>query len=172
LTIFLPGVNYVLLHFLRLPAHHTDLWIARGSIVLTMVSFLIMGIAAHPALLILGLLVYNLGTGYSPAMRSVSIHAAGGQSSPDIGRLFALIAIVESLGALVAGPAIAGIFDWGIRLGEPWIGAPFVASAVVLVFVTALTFAISVKDYEMLYVPVDDEHDGGLVSPVERRHQD
>ncbi|KAF1922440.1 uncharacterized protein M421DRAFT_366455 [Didymella exigua CBS 183.55] len=48
---FLPLTNYVLLNHVRLPAHWADLWIARGSIILTAVSFLVIGLAAHPALL-------------------------------------------------------------------------------------------------------------------------
>ncbi|KAF2279648.1 MFS general substrate transporter [Westerdykella ornata] len=175
LTVFVPGVNMFLLRVIRLPAHWADLWLARSSIILSTLSFVIMGIAAHPALLVLGLLVFNLGTGYNAALRSVSIHVVGGQSSPDIGRLFAVIAIVESIGVMIAGPALAAIFEWGIELGEPWIGIPFLATAAVHGAVTFVTFIISVKDRPMSapgYVQVDNEDSEPEDGTVGRRHQD
>lgn len=107
-----------------------------------------MGIATHPSILILGLLIFNMGTGYNAAMRSISIHVVGGQASPDIGRLFAVVAIVESIGVMVAGPGLAQVFEWGIDMGEPWIGVPYIVSAGVFAIVAVITFVISVKDKE------------------------
>jgi len=163
LLIFIPGANIVLLKYLRLPAHHADLWLARGSIILTAGAMVIMGIAAHPALLILGLLIFNLGTGFNAAMRSTSIHVIGGQASPDIGRLMSVIAIMESIGSMVAGPVLNKSFEWAIDLGEPWIGLPFLASALVFASMTFVTFRINVKDNDgaSAYMEVDssDEDD-------------
>jgi MFS family permease len=158
-AIFLPLTNYVLLNHFRLPAHWADLWIARGSIILTAVSFLVIGLAAYPALLIVGLLVYNMGTGYNAAMRSVSIHVVGGQSSPDIGKLMSTIAIVESLGALVAGPLLNQLFQWGMGLGSAWLGLPFLAAMFVFAGLAIVTFKIDVSAKETAYnvVQSDDE---------------
>jgi hypothetical protein len=119
-TVFIPLVNFVLLKKFRFPAHWADLYIARGSLVLTSIAFFLMGIAAHPFMLVLGLLVYNMGTGFAAAMRSVSIHVVGGQSSPDVGKLMSTIAIAESIGAMVAGPLLNTTFQWGISLGSAW----------------------------------------------------
>ncbi|KAF3035648.1 hypothetical protein E8E12_000603 [Didymella heteroderae] len=172
-AIFLPLTNYVLLNYVRLPAHWADLWIARGSIVLTAISFLVIGLAAHPALLIVGLLVYNMGTGYNAAMRSVSIHVVGGQSSPDIGKLMSTIAIVESLGALVAGPLLNQLFQWGMGLGSAWLGLPFLVAMFVFAGLAFVTFKIDSKhlragtgklassiDIQRLHTPSALIHDG------------
>lgn len=160
-AVFLPLTNYVLLKYLRLPSHWADLWIARGSIVLTTISFLVIGLAGQPALLVIGLLVYNLGTGYNAAMRSVSIHVVGGQSSPDIGKMMSTIAIVESLGALVAGPLLNQLFQWGMGLGNAWLGLPFLAGMFVFAGLSVVTFKINVDDKDAAYVEVqsDDEDD-------------
>ncbi|KAH7409861.1 hypothetical protein DE146DRAFT_604896 [Phaeosphaeria sp. MPI-PUGE-AT-0046c] len=158
-AVFLPLVNWYLLKYLRIPAHWADLWIARASIILTMISFFIMGIAAYPALLVIGLLVYNLGTGYNAAMRSVAIHVIGGQASPDVGKLMSTIAIVEAIGAMIAGPLLNQMFQWGMDLGSTWLGLPFLASVLVLAVMTVLTFMISVKDREVGYVQVHAEDD-------------
>jgi len=160
-AIFLPLTNYVLLNHVRLPAHWTDLWIARGSIILTAISFLVIGLAAHPALLIVGLLVYNMGTGYNAAMCSVSIHVVGGQSSPDIGKLMSTIAIAESLGALVAGLLLNQLFQWGMDLGSVWLGLPFLTAMFVFAGLSIVTFKIDVSAKEAAYTEVqsDDEDD-------------
>jgi MFS family permease len=156
-AVFLPLVNWFLLKYLRLQPHWADLWLSRGSIILTTVSFFIMGIAAYPALLVFGLLIYNFGTGYNAAMRSVAIHVIGGQASPDVGKLMSTIAIVEAIGAMVAGPLLSEFFQWGMDLGSAWLGLPFLASMVIFAFMTVLTFAISVKDRDVGYMEVQSE---------------
>ncbi|KZM19038.1 uncharacterized protein EKO05_0001168 [Ascochyta rabiei] len=167
-AIFLPLANFVLLNYIRLPAHWADLWIARGSIVLTAISFLVIGLAAHPAILIVGLLVYNMGTGYNAAMRSVSIHVVGGQSSHDIGKLMSTIAIVESLGALVAGPLLNQLFQWGMGMGSIWLGLPFLAGMLVFAGLSIITFKIDVDDKEAAYTEVQSEAGDDLFEMQER----
>jgi hypothetical protein len=158
-TSFIPLANYILLKRLRYPAHWADLWLACASIILTTLAFFIMGIAAYPALLILGLLIYNMGTGYTVAMRSLSIHVVGGQSSPDIGKLMSTIAVAESFGAMVAGPLLNEMFQVGIGLGSAWLGLPFLGCCGAFAFMTIVTFRLDIRDKETAYVEVrsDDE---------------
>jgi MFS family permease len=137
-------LNYVLLNYLRLLPHRADFWMACGSTIISTIAMLAMGMAANPALLILGLLIYNLGTGFNAAMRSTAIHVVGGQSSSDIGRLMAVIAIMESIGMMIAGPLLNKIFEWAMVLGEPWLGLPYLASALVFSGMTFLMFLISI----------------------------
>lgn len=160
-AVFLPVINWFLLRYLRFPTHWADLWIARGSVILQTVAFFVMGIAGYPALLILGLLIYNMGTGYNAAMRSVAIHTVGGQASPDVGKLMSTIAISEAIGAMFAGPVLSQLFQWGMDLGSAWLGLPYLASVPAFAVMTVLTFAISVKGRDVGYVAVqsDDEED-------------
>jgi hypothetical protein len=168
ITVFIPLINFLLLKKFRFPAHWADLYIARGSLVLAAIAFFVMGIAAHPSLLIVGLLIYNMGTGFAAAMRSVSIHVVGGQSSPDIGKLMSTIAIAESIGAMVAGPLLNTTFQWGIGLGTAWLGLPFLGSVVVLACMTAVTFLIDVSDKEVAYVEVQSNEEDILDEGVRR----
>jgi hypothetical protein len=167
-TVFIPLVNFLLLKKFCLPAHWVDLYIARGSLALAAIAFFVMGIAAHPSLLVVGLLIYNMGTGFAAAMRSISIHVVGGQSSPDIGKLMSTIAIAESIGAMVAGPLLNTTFQWGIGLGGAWLGLPFLGSVVVLVFMTAVTFVIDVNSKEVAYVEVQHDEEDILDDGVRR----
>jgi MFS family permease len=160
-AVFLPAISWFLLKYVRLPIHWADLWIARGSVIMQTVAFFVMGIAGYPALLILGLLIYNMGTGYNASMRSVAIHTVGGQSSPDIGKLMSTIAISEAVGAMFAGPLLSQLLQWGMDLGSAWYGLPYLACVPAFAVMTVLTFAISVKDRDIGYVAVqsDDEED-------------
>jgi len=161
-AMFLPALNWFLIKYLGNPPQWADLWTARGSIIVQAVSYIIMGIAGYPSLLILGLLVYNMGTGYNAALRSVAIHTVGGQSSPNVGKLMSTIAISEAIGAMFAGPMLSQLFQWGMDLGSAWLGLPFLACVPVYGVMIAIMFMIRVKDRDMGYVEVqsDDEEDG------------
>jgi hypothetical protein len=165
-AVFLPLLNWYLLRYLRIGAYKADLWIARGSIVLTTASMLVIGLAAYPALLVIGLLIYNMGTGYNAAMRSIAIHAVGGQTSPDVGKLMSTIAIVESIGVMVGGPVLSQMFQWGMDLGSKWYGLPFFGSLVVLAIMTVATCMIRVEGRGVGYVVVRDE-DGDMLGDEE-----
>jgi hypothetical protein len=181
-TVVIPLTNFFLLNKLRFLAHRADLYIARSSIILTTIAFFVIGIAAHPALLMIGLLIYNMGTGYNAAMRSVSIYVVGGQSSPDIGKLMSTAAMAESIGAMVAGPLLNSMFQWGIDLGSAWLGLPFLGSMIVFAFMAVVTFTIDVNSKEVAYAEVPDEEDisddeeGRMSSALEQeettRHKD
>lgn len=166
ITVFIPIVNLVLLKYLRLPAHWADLWLARGSLIITAVAFLALALAAEPALLYLALLIYNLGTGASAAMRSVALHVIGGQSSPDVGKLMSLIAVAEGFGVMFAGPLLNESFKKGMDLGEAWLGLPFLGTSVMYVLMTIVMFVISVKRHDVGYVEVasDDEEESAVES--------
>jgi len=159
MTVFIPLVNYLLLRYMRLAPHWADLWLSRGSFILTAFSFLVIAVAMHPVLLIIGLLIYNLGSGTSAAMRSVAIHVVGGQTSPDIGKLMSLIALTEGLGSMFAGPLLNETFKKGMDLGQSWLGLPFLGTGVMYALVTIITFIISFEDRDLEYVEVPRESD-------------
>lgn len=161
ITILVPLANYLLIKRYHVVTHQADLLIARYSLILTTISLFVIGIAKYPSLLIIGLLIFNLGTGFNAAMRSVAIHVVGGQSSPDVGKLMTTLAIAESIGAMIAGPALNEVFQWGMDLGSSWLGLPFFVAMVVFAGMTVITFMISVKDRDVGYVEVlsEDEED-------------
>lgn len=169
ISVVLPLINFVLLKKLHFPAPRADIWIACGSITLTTFSFFVMGVSAYPALLVFGLLVYNMGSGYNAAMRSISIHVVGGQSSPDIGKLMSTIAMAESFGSMIGGPLLNELFQLGIGFGDAWLGLPFLGSAVIFLFMTFVTFSINVMGKTSSYVELNGEdedsfHDEGRSS--------
>ncbi len=51
--------------------------------------------------------------------------------SHHVGRLYAAIAVVETVGALAAGPSLAALYTLGLRMKGPWVGLPFFCLAVI-----------------------------------------
>jgi MFS family permease len=133
----------------------------RSSLLITAVGLLAVALAFEPPVLILGLLIFNLGTGSSAAMRSVSLHVVGGQSSPDVGKLMSLIAVSENIGVMFAGPLLNEALKKGMDLKGAWLGLPFFGSVVLYVLATILSCLVSGKDKDMAYVQVatDEEVD-------------
>jgi hypothetical protein len=170
-AIFIPLVNITLIKYLRLPVHWADLWLMRGSLLVTAIGFFAIALAFQPAILILGLLIFNLGTGSSAAMRSVSLHVIGGQSSPDVGKLMSLVAVSENIGTMFAGPLLNEALKKGMDLGAAWLGLPFFGAVLLYILATVLSFIVSVKDKDVAYVEVatDEEDADGLSSALEDR---
>lgn len=59
-----------------------------------------------------------------------------------MGRLYALISLMEGVGNLIAGPGMAWAFRLGINLGETWIGLPFGFAAVLFTLVLPVVFVV------------------------------
>jgi hypothetical protein len=76
-------------------------------------------------------------------MRSVAISMIGGQTSREIARLFATIAIMEALGVLLSGPLLSLAFRWGMKLGGAWLGMPFLLCGVLFALIMIITFTVS-----------------------------
>jgi hypothetical protein len=69
----------------------------------------------------------------------------------DIGVLYTVISIQESLGIFIANPLLSALFRWGIDLGGVWVGLPFMMAAVL--YTTALCI--------IGWIKVDDCGEGG-----------
>lgn len=100
--------------------------------------------------------MYTLGTGFAATMRSVAISIIVGQISRDIARLFATIAIMEALGVLPSRPLLSLAFRWGMKLGDAWLGMPFLLRGVLFAFIMIVTFTVSLRDLSILQTE-DDE---------------
>ena len=48
-----------------------------------------------------------------------------------VGRLYAAIAVVETVGNLAAGPALAGLYALGLKWKGGWVGLPYFCLAVI-----------------------------------------
>jgi hypothetical protein len=87
-------------------------------------------------------MLYTLGTGFTPAARSLVTTMV---DPSHVGLLYTTISVLDTLGGLVAGPAVSFAFRKGLRLGGPWIGLPFLVSAGLFVAVAAVVWVVRVR---------------------------
>jgi hypothetical protein len=140
-AIVLPLSGRIMTGWLRLSPISKDLWLARSSAFLLAVGSLIIGFADITPILILGLSLYALGSGYNLLVRSI-LASVGAANS---GIIFTTISLFENIGGLVAGPLLATSFNAGLGWGGWWIGLPFIvagclySAAVVLIACATLS---------------------------------
>ncbi|KAL3467370.1 major facilitator superfamily domain-containing protein [Aspergillus heterothallicus] len=134
LLLILPTISHLLSKYL--PPIPKDLLIARTSACLLVLGLTLMALAPHPPLFILGISLLALGWGFYSALRSV---ASALVSEDHVALLNTAIALVQGVGAVVAGPALAGAFGLGMRMGGGWIGLPYLVSASLVAVAGALT---------------------------------
>jgi MFS transporter, PCFT/HCP family, solute carrier family 46 (folate transporter), member 1 len=146
LLVALPGLSKLLLSPsfpFRFSASRKDLILAQFSaLFLTLGSLLLAG--PDISLVILGVVVITLGGGLAPVCRSLLTAFIDPQHTS---RLYTLIGIVESVGSLYAGPALAWFFTTGMRLKGLWLGLPYFWLALVCALATiALCFVRSAAE--------------------------
>ncbi|KAH6648823.1 major facilitator superfamily domain-containing protein [Truncatella angustata] len=96
-----------------------------------------------------GLILFTLGTGFPPILRSLVtslVESHHESKTSDIARLYAVISVVEGIGSLVAAPGMALAFRIGIKLGQEWLGLPFGFAGVLFGLVAIIVFSVKVKN--------------------------
>jgi hypothetical protein len=109
----------------RLSARTKDLWLARGSAALLTLGAFTIGLAPKTWLMACGVALYALGGGYNSLVRSLAVGVAGTEHA---GTLYTIIATLESMGSLVAGPILSVAFNVGMSWDGAWVGLPFLAA--------------------------------------------
>jgi len=126
-----------------------DLTVARGSQLIFILGSLGIALGFVPALFIagtylsknplqisleltkIGVIVFACGVGFPSAARSLITSLV----HPDeVSRLYAFLAVIETVGSLIYGPVLSRAFGWGMDLGGLWSGMAF--------FICAILFAV------------------------------
>ncbi|KAJ8067506.1 hypothetical protein OCU04_004849 [Sclerotinia nivalis] len=129
LLLLIPSLSSLLITKFSFSTTHKDLLLARISSLFLILGALTIAISTSLHLTIIGLIIYTLGTGFVSLVRSL---ITGLVQKKHVARIFALIAVVETSSALVAGPAVAGMYELGLvwrGSWEGWLGLPFVGLA-------------------------------------------
>jgi MFS family permease len=120
-----------------------DLNIARASIILLVLGLVGIALSPHIAVLALAITVYALGAGYSGASRSLVTSFV---DRDQVGRLYAVLAMLDTAGTVVSGPALSKLFGWGLALGGLWSGMPFFFVALLFGLVGVVIWVIRLPD--------------------------
>ncbi|KAJ5876721.1 hypothetical protein N7455_000186 [Penicillium solitum] len=111
----LPLLSKIFLRYYRAPVK--DLMLARASVAIAAV-----GHSSWLGLVITGLAVHSLGSGLAPLCRSL---ATSYVAPRDTSKFNTAIGIVMTTGSLFAGPALAWLFETGMKLGGTALGLPY-----------------------------------------------
>lgn len=125
LLVGLPALNRLLTRH-GMSALGKDLLISRVSLALFTLGSLVISVAPVVVLAAGGIAIFALGYGFGPAARSLVTTFC---HQDEAGLLYSALAIMQSIGGLVAGPLLASTFRWGLSLGNEWTGIPFAAVA-------------------------------------------
>lgn len=132
-----------------LSSAQTDLFLVRVSAGFLTAGTLLLSVTEISSLAILSFIIFALGNAFTTIGKSL-LTTFG---PPEIaGTLLSAMNISASLGAMIAGPIIAVLFNWGLKQGGIWVGAP-------LFFVTLL-YTLTLCSVCVLRRP-DRSEDGG-----------
>ena len=124
----IPLLSSIMIQCLGFSSYRKDLFLARFLIIVLVIGALLIASSGTTELTIFGLIVQTLGTGYSSFARSLITTLVDQQH---VGRLFAAISVVETLGSLIAGPSLNPLYSVGLKKGGSWIGLPFYFMALI-----------------------------------------
>lgn len=143
ILVILPALAQFLLVKVRLAPLAKDVWMARGSIIVLILGAFVIGLAASPAWLVVGLVLFALGSGFSASAKSLLAAVAKGH---DVGMLYTTVSFVEMSGLLIASPLLAASFRIGMELGGGWVGLPFIAAGGLFTLAAVIMMGMSFSD--------------------------
>lgn len=140
LIVILPALASYLLNKKSYSATKKDLFIMRISFTCFALGYLLEGLAPNIYILIFAAVLANLGSGLGACMRALLTSFI---PKDQVARLYTALAIVETLGMMVSGPIVAGLFNAGMERGSGvWQGLPWLVLGSVLVALSTLTWAL------------------------------
>ncbi|KAJ3851635.1 major facilitator superfamily domain-containing protein [Lentinula lateritia] len=86
-----------------------DLGLARISLSVEILSYLLMGLVTTPLAFTLFGMLGALGGGFSPALQSVALEMYTARGGTESGRLFGALSVVQALSSQIIGPAMYGL---------------------------------------------------------------
>ncbi|KAF8344283.1 major facilitator superfamily domain-containing protein [Cantharellus anzutake] len=119
-----------------------DLLIAKGSLIVEMISAFLTSLAPGPRTFSVATLFSSLGAGFAPVHQSLALSLMSRSGGTDAGKLFGAFAVINSLGQ-IAGPAVYGatyiLTDFWLPQGIFWLS--FLISSVAFVLLLFVRLA-------------------------------
>lgn len=131
LAVGIPVLSGFMLHYLHLHKTLKDKRIAQVSGCFLVAGSVAIFFASSSAPLICGQVLFCLGHGFAVPARSLITSMV---DQAHLGTVFTLVSVMTYMGLLAGGPLLAAMFQWGMRLGDFWMGMPFLVSGVCFAF--------------------------------------
>ncbi|KAH6683352.1 major facilitator superfamily domain-containing protein [Halenospora varia] len=141
----LPGIYYLFSKYLDISSITKDLIVTRGSIIFLSVGALGIALSNVPALLFLASLFLTLGTGFNPTLRSLLTSLF---PPTHTSRLYAVLAVINTIGNLVAAPALGKAYSYGLSLGGLWGGLGFAVASAAYALVAVGVWSVKVRAWK------------------------
>ena len=125
LALLIPLLSCYLLRTHALPEVTKDQRLAQISAVFLITGTGIVSLASSWVLFTFGWLLASLGLAFSIPTRSVITTMVEGEH---LGVLYTAVSVLTYGGALAGWPACAALFRLGMRLGDRWVGMPFLVA--------------------------------------------
>ena len=142
LLFFLPFISTLLVHRSHKPMSslRKDILFVRVGLLLHALSWLVIGLAPHLVIFILGLGMSALMAGTGASVRSVLTTWV----KPDqVGRLYSVLGILETLGLMAAGPMVAQLYNVGLKTGiELWLGLPWIVLGILMTGIVGVFWTV------------------------------
>ncbi|EDR03207.1 uncharacterized protein LACBIDRAFT_307381 [Laccaria bicolor S238N-H82] len=85
-----------------------DLGLAQASLLIEIISYLFMGLAPTPVSFTVFGMLSAIGSGFSPAVQSVTLAMYSRKGGVEVGRLFGALSVVQALCSQIIGPSLYG----------------------------------------------------------------
>ncbi|KAK3321784.1 general substrate transporter [Apodospora peruviana] len=130
----------------RLTTFSKDLLLTKISLLFLISGALMEGFSQEIVLFLVGLTVGTFGSANGPMCRAVTTAYVEPHHTS---RLYALISMLETSGAVIGGPVLAWLFNVGLSKGGIWKGLPwFYVSGLVSIAFVAMLFVQRPRDKE------------------------
>ncbi len=140
----------------RLSVFSKDLLLAKISLLFLIGAAILEAFSRSVALFLVGLTIGTIGSSHGPLCRAIATSYVEPQQTS---RLYALMSMLETGGALLGGPVLAWCFNIGLSRKGLWIGLPwFYVAGLVLMALAPLAF---VKHPKGKIPPADSEDEEG-----------
>ncbi|KAK9777815.1 putative Major facilitator superfamily domain-containing protein [Seiridium cardinale] len=154
LIIVLPALSQFLLTKPKVSPIRKDVWIARITGLAGILGSLLIALSSTPGLLIPGLVIFALSGGMLGVLRSLLSSMV---EPRHMGTLNSLIAVLEMVGLMIAGPSLFWSLRLGIEWGGGWSGLPFFCAAAMLSVSTAVVSFLPIRKKQRPYSPSHEE---------------
>ncbi|KAB8245009.1 MFS multidrug transporter [Aspergillus flavus] len=126
LFILLPAGTHFLDRHQGLEVISRDKIITQVNALLMLLGCLLIFLAPNLTLLSIGVVIFGLGASFSVTARTLVTSLV---DTPSLNTTYALMSVMSSIGSLVSGPLLAGVYHQGMVMGAIWLGLPFLLAA-------------------------------------------
>ena len=141
----LPYASTLAMRHFRLSAQRKDLYLGRASQGFVLVGWTLVGLSPNLTCVVISLVVAAMGQSTYLLIRSflTSLVPAG-----QIARVYSIVSLVDTVGAMLGSPLLAGLFGRGLALGGGWVGLPFYFLGIISAAFAVLLFVVDLRKGE------------------------